>query len=79
MIGQSREAAPDNKLTKRIVEACCHLVTELGDGEEPRESGRNSAWVAVVLAIVVIALITWWILYWLLQSQVLAAAAFQIG
>jgi succinate dehydrogenase / fumarate reductase cytochrome b subunit len=39
-----------------------HLIMDFGVGEDSFESGRNSAWVAVVLAIVVIALITWWIL-----------------
>jgi succinate dehydrogenase / fumarate reductase cytochrome b subunit len=39
-----------------------HLIMDFGLGEDSFESGRNSAWVAVVLAIVVIALITGWIL-----------------
>jgi len=39
-----------------------HLVMDFGFGEDSFESGRNSAWAAVVVAIVVIALITWWIL-----------------
>jgi succinate dehydrogenase / fumarate reductase cytochrome b subunit len=39
-----------------------HLIMDMGFGEDSFESGRNSAWAAVVLAIVVISLITWWIL-----------------
>ena len=39
-----------------------HLIMDFGIGEDSFESGRNSAWAAVVLAIVVIGLITGWIL-----------------
>ena len=39
-----------------------HLVMDFGLGEDSFESGRNSARAAVVIAIVVIALITWWII-----------------
>jgi succinate dehydrogenase / fumarate reductase cytochrome b subunit len=39
-----------------------HLIMDFGVGEDSFASGHNSAWVAVVVAIVVIALITWWIL-----------------
>ena len=39
-----------------------HLVMDFGFGEDSFQSGRNSARVAVVVAIVVIALITWWII-----------------
>ena len=39
-----------------------HLIMDFGVGEDSFQSGRNSAWAAVVLAIVAIALITWWIL-----------------
>ena len=39
-----------------------HLIMDFGVGEDSFQSGRNSAWAAVVLAVVVIALITWWIL-----------------
>jgi succinate dehydrogenase / fumarate reductase cytochrome b subunit len=39
-----------------------HLIMDFGVGEDDFSSGRNSAWAAVVLAVVVIALITWWIL-----------------
>jgi len=35
---------------------------DFGFGEDDFASGRNSAWAAVVLAVVAIALITWWIL-----------------
>lgn len=39
-----------------------HLIMDMGFGEDSFESGRNSARAAVVLAIVVISLITWWII-----------------
>ena len=39
-----------------------HLIMDFGVGEDSFESGRNSAWAAVVSAIVIIGLITWWIL-----------------
>ena len=39
-----------------------HLVMDFGLGEDSFASGRNSAWGAVVVSVVVIALITWWIL-----------------
>jgi succinate dehydrogenase / fumarate reductase cytochrome b subunit len=39
-----------------------HLIMDFGVGEDSFESGRNSAWAAVVSAVVVIGLITWWIL-----------------
>lgn len=39
-----------------------HLIMDFGFGEDDFASGRNSAWASVVLAVVAIALITWWIL-----------------
>jgi succinate dehydrogenase / fumarate reductase cytochrome b subunit len=39
-----------------------HLIMDMGFGEDSFESGRNSAWVAVVVAVVVISLIAWWII-----------------
>ena len=39
-----------------------NLIMDFGIGEDNFSSGRNSAWAAVVLAVVAIALITWWIL-----------------
>ena len=39
-----------------------HLIMDFGFGEDDFASGRNSARAAVVLAVVAIALITWWIL-----------------
>ena len=39
-----------------------HLIMDFGIGEDNFSIGRFSAWAAVVLAVVAIALITWWIL-----------------
>ena len=39
-----------------------NLIMDFGIGEDNFSSGRCSAWAAVVLAVVAIALITWWIL-----------------
>lgn len=39
-----------------------HLIMDMGYGEDSFESGRNSAWAAVALAVIVISLITWWII-----------------
>jgi len=39
-----------------------HLIMDFGFGEDSFYAGRNSAWAALVLSVVVIALITWWIL-----------------
>ena len=39
-----------------------HLVMDFGIGEDSFASGHKSAWAAVVVAIVVIGLITWWII-----------------
>ena len=39
-----------------------HLIMDFGVGEDSFYAGRNSAWAALVLSVVVIALLTWWIL-----------------
>jgi succinate dehydrogenase / fumarate reductase cytochrome b subunit len=41
-----------------------HLIMDLGFGEDNFQSGQRSAWVVVVIAIVVIASISGWILLW---------------
>ncbi len=41
-----------------------HLVMDFGLGEDSFESGRTTAWVALVLAVVVIALVTGWVYLW---------------
>ncbi|MDB9953753.1 succinate dehydrogenase, cytochrome b556 subunit [Porticoccaceae bacterium] len=38
-----------------------HMIMDFGVGEDSFEAGRLSAWVAVVVAAVVIALITYWV------------------
>jgi succinate dehydrogenase / fumarate reductase cytochrome b subunit len=37
---------------------------DFGIGEDSFESGRNSAWVVVAIAIILIASISGWILLW---------------
>ena len=39
-----------------------HLIMDFGVGEDSFYAGRNSAWAAVLLSVVVIASLTWWIL-----------------
>ena len=39
-----------------------HMIMDFGVGEDSFASGRNSAWTAMIVAALVIALITWWIL-----------------
>ncbi len=41
-----------------------HLVMDFGLGEDSFESGRTTAWVALVVAVVVIALVTGWVYLW---------------
>lgn len=38
-----------------------HMIMDFGIGEDSFQAGRVSAWVAMVLAVVVIALITIWV------------------
>ena len=39
-----------------------HMIMDFGVGEDSFASGRNSAWAAMIVAALVIASITWWIL-----------------
>ena len=41
-----------------------HLVMDFGLCEDSFESGRTTAWVALVVAVVVIALVTGWVYLW---------------
>lgn len=41
-----------------------HLVMDFGLGEDSFESGRTTAWIALVVAVVVIALVTGWVYLW---------------
>ena len=41
-----------------------HLIMDFGIGEDSFESGRRSAWIVVVVAIIAIAMITGWIFLW---------------
>ena len=49
-------------LAYHVVAGIRHLIMDMGFGEDSFESGRNSARAVAVIAVVVIALITWWIL-----------------
>lgn len=41
-----------------------HLIMDFGFGEESFESGRNSAWMVVAAAAILILSITGWVLLW---------------
>ena len=41
-----------------------HLIMDFGLGEESFESGRVTAWIALVVAVVLIALVTGWVFLW---------------
>lgn len=51
-------------LAYHVVAGIRHLIMDLGFGEDNFQSGQRSAWVVVVIAIVVIASISGWILLW---------------
>ncbi|MDB9736830.1 succinate dehydrogenase, cytochrome b556 subunit [Porticoccaceae bacterium] len=41
-----------------------HLIMDLGFGEDSFETGRATAWVAVVVAAIIIVLVTGWVFLW---------------
>ena len=49
-------------LTYHTVAGIRHLVMDLGIGEESFNSGRISAWIAVVIAVVLITVLTGWVI-----------------
>ncbi len=49
-------------LAYHLVAGVRHLIMDMGFGEDSFAAGRNSAWVALILALLVISLITWWII-----------------
>lgn len=51
-------------LAYHVVAGVRHLIMDLGIGEESFEAGRRSAWLAVSVTIVIIALITGWVFLW---------------
>ena len=51
-------------LAYHVVAGIRHLIMDLGFGEDNFQSGQSSAWVVVVIAIVIIASISGWILLW---------------
>ena len=51
-------------LAYHFVAGIRHLIMDFGIGEDSFESGRNSAWVVVAVAIILIASISGWLLLW---------------
>jgi succinate dehydrogenase / fumarate reductase cytochrome b subunit len=51
-------------LAYHFVAGIRHLIMDFGFGEESFESGRNSAWVVVAAAAILILSITGWVLLW---------------
>jgi succinate dehydrogenase / fumarate reductase cytochrome b subunit len=51
-------------LTYHFVAGIRHLIMDFGVGEDSYESGRNSAWAVVAIAIILIASISGWIILW---------------
>ena len=51
-------------LAYHFVAGIRHLIMDFGVGEDSFESGRNSAWVVVAIAIILIASISGWIFLW---------------
>lgn len=49
-------------LAYHLVAGVRHLIMDMGFGEDSFAAGRNSAWAALILALLVISLITWWII-----------------
>jgi succinate dehydrogenase / fumarate reductase cytochrome b subunit len=51
-------------LAYHIVAGIRHLIMDLGVGEDNFQAGRRSAWLVVVVAAIIIASLTGWILLW---------------
>ena len=51
-------------LAYHFVAGIRHLIMDFGFGEESFESGRNSAWVVVAVAAILILSITGWVFLW---------------
>ena len=51
-------------LAYHFVAGIRHLIMDFGIGEDSYESGRNSAWAVVAIAIFLIASISGWIILW---------------
>lgn len=51
-------------LAYHFVAGIRHLIMDFGVGEDSYESGRNSAWAVVAIAIILIASISGWIILW---------------
>ena len=51
-------------LAYHVVAGVRHLIMDFGFGEESFAAGRRSAWVAVVVASIISALITGWVFLW---------------
>ena len=51
-------------LAYHFVAGVRHLIMDFGVGEDSFESGRNSAWVVVIIAVSLIVCISGWIFLW---------------
>ncbi|MDA9570193.1 succinate dehydrogenase, cytochrome b556 subunit, partial [Porticoccaceae bacterium] len=51
-------------LAYHFVAGIRHLIMDFGFGEDSFESGRNSAWVVVAVAAILILSITGWVFLW---------------
>jgi len=51
-------------LAYHVVAGIRHLIMDLGVGEDSFETGRRSAWLVVVVAVVVIISLAGWIFLW---------------
>ena len=51
-------------LAYHVIAGLRHLVMDFGIGEGSFEAGRRSAWIAVVIAVISILIITGWVFLW---------------
>jgi succinate dehydrogenase / fumarate reductase cytochrome b subunit len=51
-------------LAYHIVAGIRHLIMDFGVGEDNFQAGRRSAWLVIVVAAIIIASLTGWILVW---------------
>ena len=51
-------------LAYHVIAGLRHLVMDFGIGEDSFQAGRRSAWLAVVIAVISILIITGWVFIW---------------